>query len=212
MIRFVVIALMCMGSVYYIDKAGSHATPLFKFKDHLNFLPQVLGNTTFIFMYHHAIPGIVYPIRPQQGVNRIFLYSNCIGAFFLSMEAILAYFAFASLENFCVEPDSWSEERDGAFIPQYPCKVSGLYNENFLNLPGIGQICNFYPLFNITVVPVLLITLRNNVLEVLPIKQFLRDRQIFLFLLDDHKRSIKGLWSIILSIPVIFIVLFYRNV
>ena len=31
------------------------------------------------------------------------------------------------------------------------------------------------------------------------------------FLLDDHKRSVKGIWSIIFSIPVIVIVMFERD-
>ena len=90
--------------------------------------------------------------------------------------------------------------------------MSGLYNENFLGLPGIGQICNFYPMLNIAAVPILNITLRNNLLEVLPIKDFLRRNNICLFLLEDHKRSIKGLWSIILSIPAIIVVIFVRDV
>ena len=99
-----------------------------------------------------------------------------------------------------------------SFEPKFPCMVSGLYNENFLGLPGIGQICNFYPLLNIGAVPVLNITLRNNLLEVLPIKKYIKRKNRCLCLLDDHKRSIKGLWSIILTIPVIIVVLFSRNV
>jgi hypothetical protein len=67
-------------------------------------------------------------------------------------------------------------------------------------------------MLNIAAVPILNITLRNNLLDAIPIKKFLKDNNILLFLLDDHKNSIKGLWSIILSIPVICIVLFYRDV
>jgi hypothetical protein len=65
----------------------------------------------------------------------MFLYSNIIGSIFLGTEAVLAYFAFSSLENFCVRPHDVKAED---FHPHFPCKVSGLYNENFLNLPGIG--------------------------------------------------------------------------
>jgi hypothetical protein len=57
----------------------------------------------------------------------MFLYSNIIGAIFLATEALLAYFAFSGLSNHCT---------DGK--PQFPCRVSRLYNLNFLNLPGIG--------------------------------------------------------------------------
>jgi hypothetical protein len=57
----------------------------------------------------------------------MFLYSNIIGAMFLATEALLAYFAFSGLDNLCTEGS-----------PKFPCKVSSLYNQNFLNLPGIG--------------------------------------------------------------------------
>jgi hypothetical protein len=66
----------------------------------------------------------------------MFLYSNIVGAIFLAIEALLAFFAFSSLQNFCVKPDNLPEKDE--FLPQFPCKVSGLYNQNFLDLPGIG--------------------------------------------------------------------------
>jgi len=143
----------------------------------------------------------------------MFLYSNIIGAIFLATEALLAWFAFGSLQNFCVKPKDWDTDHPGeSFHADFPCKTSDLYNENFLNLPGIGQICNFYPMLNIAAVPILNITLRNNLLDVIPVKRWLRQRNCCLCLLQDHLNSIKGLWSIILTIPVISVVLFYRDV
>jgi amino acid permease len=65
---------------------------------------------------------------------------------------------------------------------------------------------------NVAAVPILNITLRNNLLDVLPIKKWLKDANICLFLLEDHKNSIKGIWSIILSIPVFIIVFLTRDV
>jgi hypothetical protein len=67
-------------------------------------------------------------------------------------------------------------------------------------------------MLNIAAVPILNITLRNNLLDAIPIKKFLKEKNFCIFLLDDHKKSIKGLWSIILSIPVLCIVMFYRDV
>ena len=158
---------MCFGSVYYIEKTGTHEAPVFEWKHQIKYLAQVFGNTTFAFIYHHSVSGIVAPVRPQNQIKKMFLYSNIIGMAFLATEALLAYFAFSSLTNFCIKPDN-IDAKD--FHPDYPCKVSGLYNENFLNLPGIGQICNFYPMLNIAAVPILNITLRNNLLDVIPIK------------------------------------------
>jgi hypothetical protein len=142
----------------------------------------------------------------------MFLYSNLIGAAFLITEATLAFFAFSSLTNFCEKPKDYDEVKNGPFVSEFPCKVSGLYNQNFLNLPGIGQICNFYPMMNIAAVPILNITLRNNLLDVIPVKPFIRKKKRCMCLLDDHKNSIKGLWSIILSIPVFIVVFLTRDV
>lgn len=130
----------------------------------------------------------------------MFLYSNIVGTCFLLAEAWLAYFAFASRPSHCQDEDA-----------VFPCAVSPIYSWNFLKIPVVGQIANFYPMLNIAAVPILNITLRNNLLDFLPIKSYLKRKNKCLFLLDDTKKSVKGLWSIILSIPVIVIVLAYRK-
>lgn len=94
----------------------------------------------------------------------MFFWSHIAGSFFLVMEAFLAWVAFSGLKNPCIEAD------DSPTKATFPCAVAELYNENFLDLPGIGQICNFYPMLNIAAVPILNITLRNNLLDVFPIK------------------------------------------
>ena len=67
-------------------------------------------------------------------------------------------------------------------------------------------------MMNIAAVPILNITLRNNLLDVVPVKPFIRKHKRCMCLLEDHKNSIKGLWSIILSIPVFIIVFLTRDV
>jgi len=64
LLRFVVTILMCAGSLYYIDKAGAKPTKVFNWGDQIKYLAQVFGNTTFVFIYHHSISGIIYPVRP----------------------------------------------------------------------------------------------------------------------------------------------------
>lgn len=200
---------MCGGSIYYIDQAGTHIPPVFEWKKQIKFLAQVFGNTTFVFIYHHSISGIIAPVRPQSSIHSMFMWSNIVGSVCLGTEGLLAWFAFGSLKNFCVKPHDMVATD---FHPEFPCKVSGLYNQNFLNLPGIGQICNFYPMLNVAAVPILNITLRNNILDVFPIKDFLRRNNFCVFLTEDHKNSVKGMWSIILSIPCIMVALCYRNI
>lgn len=59
-----------------------------------------------------------------------------------------------------------------------------MYNENFLDLPVVGQICNFYPMLNVSAVPILTITLRNNLMEVLPMKKAIEKVPRLHFLLN----------------------------
>ena len=66
-------------------------------------------------------------------------------------------------------------------------------------------------MLNVSAVPILTITLRNNFMQVVPVKRWIRNSGRCLFLLEDHKRSVKGVWSIVFSVPVIVIVMFVRN-
>ena len=66
-------------------------------------------------------------------------------------------------------------------------------------------------MLNVSAVPILTITLRNNFMQVVPVKRWIRNSGCCQFLLEDHKRSVKGIWSIIFSIPVIIIVMFERD-
>lgn len=212
-LRFVVTIMMCVGSLIYLSRDGAHTPKLIDFPNQLPYIAKVFGNTTFAFIYHHSVAGIVYPVRPQKSIAPMFMWSNIIGAIFLCVEAMLAWLAFGALTNPCVEPDDWTTTHPNTpFIEKFPCATSGLYNENFLALNGISQIVNFYPMLNIAAVPILNITLRNNLLEVLPIKKFLREKNFALWLLEDDKPMVKGFWSILLTIPVILIVIPLRNV
>ena len=114
-LRFLVTILMCCGSIYYIESAGVNEAPVFDLKNQIKYLAQVFGNTTFVFIYHHSISGIIYPVRPQAATKKMFLYSNIIGASFLVVEATLAFFAFSSLENFCDKPSDWDDATQGEF-------------------------------------------------------------------------------------------------
>ena len=130
-LRFFVTFLMICGSVFYIVADGAVPTPVFDWKKQICYLAEVFGNTTFVFVYHHSISGIVYPVRPQKGINRAFFWSHIVASCFLFTEAILAYFAFAGRKYPCVS------EKEGEHT-EFPCYVMPLYNENFLDLPGIG--------------------------------------------------------------------------
>ena len=131
----------------------------------------------------------------------MFLIANIVGAIALALEGQLAFMAFSGLPNECNDPAGTT----------FPCKVDLLFNENFQAIPIIGPICQFYPMLNVSAVPILTITLRNNFMQVVPVKRWIRNWGHCQLLLEDHRRDVKGIWSIIFSIPVIVIVMFVRN-
>ena len=81
----------------------------------------------------------------------MFLIANIIGAICLAIEGQLAFMAFSGLPNECAGEHT-----------TFPCRVDPLFNENFQAIPIIGPICQFYPMLNVSAVPILTITLRNN--------------------------------------------------
>ena len=56
---------MLIGSLYYIGVDGVQKyEPVWNWAEQSKSLATVFGNTVFVFIYHHSIPGIVYPVRP----------------------------------------------------------------------------------------------------------------------------------------------------
>ena len=74
-----------------------------------------------------------------------------------------------------------------------------MYNENFTAVPFIGQVCNFYPALNVAAVPILTITLRNNLFVMLGMNT------------ASETRLTKALWSFGLSVPVIVIACLFKK-
>lgn len=62
--RIIVTLLMYGGTFYYLDTDGVQASDPFDFKEQVKALATVFGNTVFVFIFHHSISGIVFPIRP----------------------------------------------------------------------------------------------------------------------------------------------------
>jgi hypothetical protein len=94
----------------------------------------------------------------------MFLIANIVGMICLFLECQFAWMAFSGLTNSC-----------DALDPTFPCQISTLFNENFQAIPVVGQICVFYPMLNVAAVPVLNITLRNNLMSIVPIKRWIRN-------------------------------------
>ena len=131
--RIIVLFLMYIGCIIYLGEDGVQAAKVWNWDEQKKSLATVFGNTVFVFIYHHSIPGIMYPIRPQQAVGRMFLTANIVASILLFIEGMLAYLTFSALDNSCMP--------EGNVPAQYPCAVSELFNENFQDIPVIGQIC-----------------------------------------------------------------------
>lgn len=159
-LRLLVISFLYGSTLYYLGADGVQAGPVFDGPNIAKNLATTFGNTVFVFIFHHSISGVVYPIRPQTQIKSMFLTSHIIGAVLLGIEGLLAFLAFSGINHECS-------------TGIYPCNISKLFNENFVNIPFVGQVCNFYPMLNVSSVPVITITLRNNLMEVIPIKKWL---------------------------------------
>ena len=63
--RIVTLGMMYFGTVYYLSTDGvNRHEPMWDWKTQANSVATVFGNTVFVFIYHHSIPGIIYPVRP----------------------------------------------------------------------------------------------------------------------------------------------------
>ena len=87
--RLVVIACLYGATSYYLITNGVHTTPLFDFKEQMSHIANVFGGTVFVFIFHHSISGIVFPIRPQTQIRPMFMYSHIIGTTLLAIEGRL---------------------------------------------------------------------------------------------------------------------------
>jgi hypothetical protein len=93
----------------------------------------------------------------------MFLISNIFGAIMLFIEAQLAWCAFSGLANSC--------EATPVLLP-FALHPKG-FNYNFAGIPLMCALVYFYLILNLAAVPILTITLRNNLMQVLPIKKWL---------------------------------------
>ncbi|CAI2365970.1 unnamed protein product [Moneuplotes crassus] len=183
-LRFLTTFLMIVGSLISIFRHGI----TFKMSDNvpdISHVPNLVSNTVFIFVVHHSVAGIVKPVRPQKAVYPLIFYSFTVGGAILVVEAMLAALAFSHIDN-----------KD---CNKFPCEIQGLYNENFEAIPVIGQITNFYPTLNVAAIPILTITLRNNLFVLLNIPQ------------ASETRLTKALWSFGLSVPVVIVACVFQD-
>ncbi len=150
-LRFAFIFLMIMGSLYSITKYGIGDFSKIKLFDfsHVDYL---VGNVLYATFTHHSISGMIYPLRPQTKLRQTLWAGYGLQIGLTVVHCTLAVIAFGNRDNVC---------------DKFPCKINEIFNISFMSLPVIGPTVQFFPALAIAVFPVLTITLRNNLMQIL---------------------------------------------
>ena len=150
--RFVIIFLI-MGCCFY--SMGKYGVAEFKDipKFDLSNITVMIGNSLFVFMSHHSIPGMVENFTPQKRLIKLLIIGYIFSLIFIVLYSYIGLFAFSNPNYQC---DKNSE---------FPIAIQSTFSSNFLGLPVVGYIINYYPILNVITSGMQLITLRNNILE-----------------------------------------------
>ena len=115
-------------------------------------LSSLLGNTIFTFMFHHSVPGLTTPIRPDKWIQTTLLLTI--------FGSVLCYLLLCGAAMFAFEDSIATSCATGAKA----CLVQKLYSLNFqsYHFTWIGKFIQGYPLLMVCLYPLIAITLRNN--------------------------------------------------
>ena len=150
--RFVIIFLI-MGCCFY--SMGKYGVAEFKDipKFDLSNITVMIGNSLFVFMSHHSIPGMVENFTPQKRLIKLLIVGYIFSLLFIVLYSYVGLFSFSDPTLSC------DKSHD------FPIAIQSTFSSNFLGLPVIGYIINYYPILNVITSGMQLITLRNNILE-----------------------------------------------
>ena len=150
--RFVIIFLI-MGCCFY--SMGKYGAAKFSNipKFDISNITVMIGNSLFVFMSHHSIPGMVENFTPQRRLIKLLIIGYFFSLIFIVLYSYVGLFAFAN-PNYSCDKDA-----------DFPIAIQSTFSSNFLGLSFVGYIINYYPILNVITSGMQLITLRNNILE-----------------------------------------------
>ena len=150
--RFVIIFLI-MGCCFYsiIKYGAAEMKDIPKFD--ISNITVMIGNSLFVFMSHHSIPGMVENFTPQRRLIKLLITGYIFSLIFIVAYSYVGLFAF-SKPNLSCDKES-----------PFPIAIQSTFSSNFLRLPVVGYIINYYPVLNVITSGMQLITLRNNILD-----------------------------------------------
>ena len=99
---------MVYGACYYIvdthetSKSGNNLWDM-------SYFGFLLGNCMLTFMWHHSLPNLVRPVRPEKDINKMIFFSDLMVIVILLIVVYSAVFAFGGLTNSCDD--------------SYPCEI-----------------------------------------------------------------------------------------
>jgi len=126
-------------------------------------LPACFGAAIYAFMCHHSLPSIVTPIKEKKNINLLFLGDSIVILITYVVLCWSAVWAFGSVENPKCEPK-----------PGPPCKLQKLYSMNFssYDFHPLAVFLVLFPVFTLsTNFPMIAITLRNNLMQLITWKE-----------------------------------------
>jgi len=125
--------------------------------------PDIFGTAIYAFMCHHSLPSIVTPIENQKKVKFMMLLDNLFVLVTYLLLCWTAIWAFGDVTNQKCDTN-----------PGPPCMLQKLYTMNFASykIKPIAIFLVLFPVFTLsTNFPLIAITLRNNLMLLIPYKK-----------------------------------------
>ena len=99
---------MLYGACYYIFNSKKNNQLGNKIWD-MSYFGFLMGNVMMTFMWHHSLPNLVRPVRPEKSINKMIFYAYILALSVMVIITFSAVWAFGGLKNSC----------DAA----YPCEI-----------------------------------------------------------------------------------------
>ncbi|KAL0205002.1 hypothetical protein P9112_000309 [Eukaryota sp. TZLM1-RC] len=153
--------MIYLGFVFIFRGEGTprEHIPVFKWKK----LPLLFGGTTYSMMCHHSLASTITPLKDHKDASTVLRRAFALMATSYVLLCSSAVFAFSSPHL----PDHCDN------TPGVPCRIQTLYLQNFASYdhPFVSWMLLLFPLFIfITLYPLIVMTLRNNLEQFLPFK------------------------------------------
>lgn len=188
-VRIFIITLILVATVYILKDIKN-----LNFKDHTFYAfentNKVYSNVIFAVLMHHCLPSVISPVRPEAEMRKVVRIVNLVSGAVLMLICCLAWVTFGGFSNKCTDSS-------------YFCQINVLYNLNLVHVPILGGIINFYLILNLPGVAVMVITLRNNLMQMLRIRKSSSS--------NTRQSAKNAFFSLCVIIPTLIIAIQFKN-